>query len=68
MNMEKITIRVPPDVKEWLAERARYNGATLGAEVSRCCRVSMEPHATKGREAFPRVASTRVRAETSRSS
>ena len=42
MNMEKLTIRVPPDVKEWLAERAHYNGATLGAEVSRCCRANME--------------------------
>jgi hypothetical protein len=47
MNMEKLTIRVPPDVKEWLAEQAHYNGATLGAEVSRCCRVSMEAKASK---------------------
>jgi hypothetical protein len=29
--MEKITTRVPSDVKEWLTERAHYNDATLGA-------------------------------------
>jgi len=42
MNTVKILVRVPPDVKEWLAEHALYNGATLGAEVSRACRQAME--------------------------
>jgi hypothetical protein len=33
-----MTVRMPDEIKQWLLEQARYNGATLGAEVSRSCR------------------------------
>ena len=34
----KVVLRMPDEIKQWLFEQARYNGATLGAEVSRSCR------------------------------
>ena len=44
----KLVVKVPPDVKAWLAKRAEYFGATIGAEVSRCCRAAMEQEAGTG--------------------
>jgi hypothetical protein len=38
----KLVVKIPPDIKHWLAKRAEHFGATMGAEVSRCCRASME--------------------------
>jgi hypothetical protein len=42
MQNVRLVLRVPADVKAWLAERAQYVGSTLGAEVARCCRTAME--------------------------
>jgi hypothetical protein len=47
----KVVLRMPEDIKTWLLEQARYNGATLGAEVSRSCRMRMEADAAKDRKA-----------------
>jgi hypothetical protein len=41
----KLVAKVPPDIKAWLAKRAEHFGATIGAEVSRCCRFAMEQEA-----------------------
>jgi hypothetical protein len=41
----KLVAKVPPDIKAWLAKRAEHFGATIGAEVSRCCRSAMEQEA-----------------------
>jgi hypothetical protein len=46
----KIVLRVPPEVKLWLLDRAKYNAATLGAEVSRACRLCMEAEARAASE------------------
>jgi hypothetical protein len=46
----RVLVTVPKDVREWLEERARYNGATLSAEVTRSLRDRMEREATKDRK------------------
>jgi hypothetical protein len=56
MTTVRLTIKVPLDIKDWLAKRAEHFGATLGAEVSRCCRVSMQREADE--------ATRRTRADT----
>jgi hypothetical protein len=38
----RVLITVPKDVREWSEERARYNGATISAEVTRSLRERME--------------------------
>jgi len=49
MATVKLVVKVPPDIKQWLMKRAEHFGATLGAEVSRCCRASMEQEAANKR-------------------
>jgi hypothetical protein len=49
MNTVRLTIKVPPDVKRWLAERAEHFGGTMGSEVSRCLRASMAADAASKR-------------------
>jgi hypothetical protein len=42
MNTVRLVLRVPPEVKAFLAAQARYHGSTLGAEVSLHIRPVME--------------------------
>jgi hypothetical protein len=42
MNTVRLVLRVPPEVKAFLAEQALYHGSTLGAEVSLHIRPVME--------------------------
>jgi len=49
MTTVKLVVKVPPEIKAWLAKRAEHFGATLGAEVSRCCRSAMEQEAANGK-------------------
>jgi hypothetical protein len=47
MPTKRHVVRVPDDVKVWLAQQAIYYGGTLGSEVSKSCRQRMEargPH------------------------
>jgi hypothetical protein len=41
-DSKRVLVTVPRDVREWLEERAKYNGATLSAEVVRSIRRRME--------------------------
>jgi hypothetical protein len=45
----RVLVTVPPEVRRWLEERARYNGGTMSAEVVRSVRVRMEREAAKDR-------------------
>jgi hypothetical protein len=38
----RVLVTIPKDVRQWLDERAHYNGATLSAEVTRSLRDRME--------------------------
>jgi hypothetical protein len=49
VNTVRLVVKIPIDIKDWLAKRAEHFGATLGAEVSRCCRASMEEEAAQKR-------------------
>jgi hypothetical protein len=49
MPTVKLVVKVPPDIKAWLEKRAEYFGATLGSELSRCCRAAMEQEAANGK-------------------
>lgn len=39
---KRVLVTVPREVRQWLEERARYNGGTLSAEVVRSMRERME--------------------------
>jgi hypothetical protein len=41
-DSKRVLVTVPREVRQWLEERARYNGATLSAEVVRSIRERME--------------------------
>jgi hypothetical protein len=41
-GFSKFTIRVPEEVKVWLAEQVSMNASTFGSEIIRCCRQRME--------------------------
>ena len=47
---KRVLFTVPPDVKDWLEESARYHGATKSAEVVRSVRERMERERAAGRE------------------
>jgi hypothetical protein len=38
----RVLVTIPADVREWLEERARYNGGTISAEACRSIRERME--------------------------
>jgi Arc-like DNA binding domain len=40
-NFSKLTIRIPVDVKEWLAKRAKENAGSMGSEIVRSIRNTM---------------------------
>jgi hypothetical protein len=44
-DSRRVLVTIPIDVREWLDERARYNGATISAEVVRSLRARMEAEA-----------------------
>jgi hypothetical protein len=41
----RVLVSIPADVREWLEERARYNGGTISAEACRSIRERMEREA-----------------------
>jgi hypothetical protein len=41
-DSRRVLVTVPLEVRQWLEERARYNGGTLSAEVVRSIRERME--------------------------
>jgi hypothetical protein len=41
-DSKRVLVTIPIDVRQWLEERARYNGATISAEVTRSLRDRME--------------------------
>jgi len=43
----RVLVTIPIDVRQWLEERARYNGATISAEAVRSMRERMEREAAK---------------------
>jgi hypothetical protein len=45
-----VLVTIPIDVREWLEERARYNGATISAEVVRSIRGRMEHERAAGKD------------------
>jgi hypothetical protein len=38
----RVLVTVPPDVRRWLEERAKFNGGTMSSEVTRALRSRME--------------------------
>jgi hypothetical protein len=42
VDSKRVLITVPLDVRQWLEERARYNGGTISAEAVRSMRERME--------------------------
>lgn len=40
-DFSKLTIRLPLDVKDWLARRAKENAGSIGSEIVRTIRTSM---------------------------
>jgi hypothetical protein len=38
----RVLVTVPPDVRRWLEERAKFNGGTMSSEVTRALRWRME--------------------------
>jgi hypothetical protein len=56
-DSKRVLVTVPPDVRKWLEERAKYNGGTLSAEAVRSMRERMErERATAGKERFTAAA------------
>lgn len=47
MRTIRVTVKIPPEIRKWLEERATYFGGTLSGEVTRCCRAFMEEEAAK---------------------
>jgi hypothetical protein len=41
-DSKRVLVTVPPEVREWLEERAKYNGGTISAEAVRSIRERME--------------------------
>lgn len=41
-EMKQLPIRLPPDVKAWLADQARLNGSSQNSEVIRAVRERMD--------------------------
>jgi hypothetical protein len=41
----RVLVTVPPDVRQWLEECARYNGGTMSGEIVRSLRIRMEAEA-----------------------
>jgi hypothetical protein len=46
----RIMVTVPDDVHQWTAERARYHGSTLSAELVRSVRERMEREAAAAKD------------------
>jgi hypothetical protein len=38
----RVLVTVPPEVRKWLEESARYNGGTMSSEAVRAMRMAME--------------------------
>jgi hypothetical protein len=51
MATVRLTVHIPPDIREWLAKRADYFGASLSSEVTRVVRARMEQEAIAERQA-----------------
>jgi hypothetical protein len=47
----RVLISMPPDVREFLQARARFNGGSLSGEVVRNAREKMEAERAKGQAA-----------------
>ena len=45
-DRKPMQLRLPPDLKAWLAEQAEKNGASQNSEVIRCVRERMDRTAT----------------------
>ncbi len=45
-NTEKMQVRLPPDLKLWLAKQARKNGSSQNSEIVRALRERAERMAT----------------------
>jgi hypothetical protein len=41
-DSKRVLVTIPLDVREWLEERAKYNGSTISAEAVRSMRDRME--------------------------
>ncbi|MCK0197563.1 Arc family DNA-binding protein [Ancylobacter sp. 6x-1] len=61
-----LSLRLPPEMKRWLDERAERNGSSINSEVARCIRakMDMEPIERAAAERFVRdIAEIRIAAE-----
>jgi len=48
-DSKRVLVTIPIDVRQWLEERARYNGSTISAEAVRSMRDRVEREAGKDR-------------------
>jgi len=46
----RVLVTLPPDVRQWLEESARYNGGTMSGEVVRSIRGRMEHERAAGKD------------------
>jgi hypothetical protein len=46
----RILVTVPPDVRRWLEESAKFNGGTMSGEVARSIRGRMEHERAAGKD------------------
>jgi hypothetical protein len=44
-DSKRVLVSLPLEIRNWLAERASYNAATISSEVVRAVRASMEREA-----------------------
>jgi hypothetical protein len=49
-DSKRVLVTIPIDVREWLEERAKYNGSTISAEVVRSIRGRMERERAIGKD------------------
>jgi hypothetical protein len=55
-DSKRVLVTIPIDARQWLEERAQYNGSTISAEATRSIRERMERervNAGKDRSAAP---------------
>jgi len=46
----RVLVSLPPDVRQWLEESARYNGGTMSGEAVRALRERMSREAAAGKK------------------
>jgi len=49
-DSKRVLVTIPIDVRQWLEDRARYNGSTISAEAVRSMRDRMEREGTAGKK------------------